>query len=134
MKLLNSSMKAILCTGFVGIALSTATAANAKSSAGADFDRMVNSEAAGAEFDKLTKRSYGKNYRMKGDYKVTLSAGGRSLNCRSRASLNSSVRTKFYKGDVIHVTSVVGKSSPWLKTFEGCYVRGNSKYVTFLGK
>lgn len=133
MKFLNSSMKAILCTGFVGITLSTATAANANTNIDAEFETWA-IEEAGAEFDKLTKRSSGKNYRMKGDYRVTLSAGGRSLNCRSRASLKSSVRTKFYKGDLIHVTSVVGKSSPWLKTFEGCYVRGNSKYVTFLGK
>lgn len=77
---------------------------------------------------------YDSNYYMTGNYKITLSNGSRSLNCRSKPNTKSAIRTKFYKGKQVKVTDVVGHSNPWLKTSQGCYIRGHANYITYQGR
>ena len=73
------------------------------------------------------------NYYMTGTYRVTLSEGSSFLSCRAKPNVRAREIEKFYKGDEIEVTDVVGSSSSWLKTESGCYVRGHANYLRKIG-
>lgn len=73
------------------------------------------------------------NFYMTGTYEVTLSEGSDFLSCRAKPKIRSRELERFYKGDYIEVTDVVGSSSPWLETESGCYVRGHANYLKKIG-
>jgi len=82
----------------------------------------------------LSTSAYGdSNYYMTGAYKVTLSEGSSFLSCRARPNIRAREVDRFYKGDRIEVIDVAGSSSPWLKTEDGCYVRGHANYLRKIG-
>lgn len=73
------------------------------------------------------------NFYMTGTYEVTLSEGSDFLSCRAKPNTRAREIKKFYKGDYLEVTDIIGASSPWLKTESGCYVRGHANYLKKIG-
>ena len=73
------------------------------------------------------------NFYMTGTYEVTLSEGSDFLSCRAKPNTRAREIKRFYKGDYLDATDIVGSSNPWLKTKSGCYVRGHANYLEKVG-
>lgn len=73
------------------------------------------------------------NYYMAGTYRVELSSGGTELNCRTEPNARAEIVARIAKGETFKAVDVIGSSSSWLKTEQGCYVRGHANYIRKVG-